>query len=1015
MAVRALVEQLEATADRQKERRELLRKLDEDLARTEHVAQLSLSDVHAAEGWLERWQAAEKDLTAAIEAVNAASAAAAKTKADLATLGAVAAAGIESLTRAETLVKQEDEHRKRAREATVAAETVEMPPVKRMHLALALLIPGAAAFFLGVLAFASWPVAGLGLAMVLSGTPLFVRWWLERARVIRERDHYYRQKSEATATAEKVSAELRGLLGQVRQPSVVAWRESWVRLEELRREQMRIENQLALATQARNSACEQITRARQALFELRLPVTADTKDRVKLTEAVRDLGQLVVERQQLLRDKAAVEKDIADEHIRLSTLYDDTAEAIRLLLPGAKPPDEPNITWARQMLAAATDLIDAAGRELADLLAAARVETPAELLDRWKKYQALLLRQESLVSQLQEHKKRLDDLLVRRRAHEDQVMRWLEIAGICPGRDVRDEEQRSFPGLAWRQDDIEQFMERHRQYRELRDALDEMPEEIPKLLRDVRQLLDEVHSSRQAIQQLRERLQTAVEILPTFGESVREAAAALDKITNEGGLALQTEGTGLPEALWPAELDGLLTELPTAGLIDRWSREISVTRQQATALLEAIVDQAGCDDVEAFRLRWQERQRLRQQLAEKQQARGMRQEAYDRQLARTLSLLAAEIEPILKAADLSLLGEEAGPADISMWQECFAHALERLDEVERIYGRRVELVARLQTRREELLTGQQALAELIGRRDQLLLQAGADSMSAFETLCEGYLQWKRTEADLNGKKEQLKAFVGETTPEEIEAELCARREEWTALSGLSGEQVVLSEQSRAYWEDELERAEKELARLRELKAEMQGDMKSRASACKDEERIAAEWDKIRREQKQLHEAMQAVMLAAKELDNAAEELHRQFAPMLNEKASEILKVLTRGRYERLAVSETLDIVLHEPEYAKAVSLDEVSHGTGDQVYLAFRLAAAEVICGDQWAPPLILDDAFAHYDDFRVREALRTLFEVSKRVQVLFFTCRLRELEMLPTLSKETGIGWRTIELKHST
>ena len=85
------------------------------------------------------------------------------------------------------------------------------------------------------------------------------------------------------------------------------------------------------------------------------------------------------------------------------------------------------------------------------------------------------------------------------------------------------------------------------------------------------------------------------------------------------------------------------------------------------------------------------------------------------------------------------------------------------------------------------------------------------------------------------------------------------------------------------------------------------------------------------------------------------------------------------------------------------------------MYLAFRLAAAEVICGDQWAPPLILDDAFAHYDDFRVREALRTLFEVSKRVQVLFFTCRLRELEMLPTLSKETGIGWRTIELKHST
>ncbi len=441
----------------------------------------------------------------------------------------------------------------------------------------------------------------------------------------------------------------------------------------------------------------------------------------------------------------------------------------------------------------------------------------------------------------------------------------------------------------------------------------------------------------------------------------------------------------------------------------------AVARQQASSLLAAIMDQAGSDDVEAFRLRWQERQHLRQQLAEKQHVRGMRQEAYDRQLARTLSLLAAEVEPILKAADLSLLEDETRAADIAVWQESFAHALERLDEVEEIHGYREEQVTELQARREELLKGQQTLTELIKRRDRLLGEAGADSISAFETLCEGYLQWRQTETDLTGKNEQLEAFLGETTPGEIEAELQARREEWMDLTGLSHEQVTLSERGRAFWEDELDRAENELAGVRERRAEMLGDMKSRANACEDEERIAAEWDRIRREQEQLQEAMQAVMLAAQELDSAAEEVHRQFAPMLNEKASEILKVLTRGRYERLAVSETLDIVLQEPDYAKTVALDDVSQGTGDQVYLAFRLAAAEVICGDQWAPPLIMDDAFAHYDDYRVQDALRTLFEMSKRVQVLFFTCRQRELEMLPRLSKETGIGWRTIELEHST
>ena len=94
-----------------------------------------------------------------------------------------------------------------------------------------------------------------------------------------------------------------------------------------------------------------------------------------------------------------------------------------------------------------------------------------------------------------------------------------------------------------------------------------------------------------------------------------------------------------------------------------------------------------------------------------------------------------------------------------------------------------------------------------------------------------------------------------------------------------------------------------------------------------------------------------------------------------------------------------------------MSLDNVSHGTCDQVYLAFRLAAAEAICGDDWAPPLILDDAFANYDDYRVQEALETLLYLSERVQVLFFTCRKRELAILDALEAKTGISKHVVEL----
>lgn len=1005
VAVRTLVDQLEAVLDRQNQRRATLQKLEEELEGTQHLALLTLSEVHAAEGWLGRWQAAEEELATAIEAVNAATAADAKSKTAMLPLQAVAAAGIESLTRAEGLVKQEADLRERARQSAAVAETLELPPVGRMRSALALMTPGFACMLLSFIAFRSVAMAGLGLAMILCGVPLLVKGALARRQVIQERDRHYGQRSEANAAAEKVSAEIRALLAEVRQPSVPAWRNSWARLEELQKQRATIQNQLTLATQRRASANGVIIQARQALSAISLPAAVGASDRLGLSKVIRGLGDAIVTRQEQLRDRLAVQRDLADEHARLSTLYDDTVDAIRLLFPDAEPPAEPNIAWVQEMLTTASSLVKGAGRELSSILEAAHVESPAELLHWWRRYQALMLQKEAVASQIREHENRLQAMLSRRRAHEDQVLRWLEMAGIHPGQRETEDELMDLP---WTSENIEHFMERHRRYKELRRDVEMMPQELPALVRDAQQLLDEVRSSREATQEFETRLQA----VPSLAEPVRQAAAALEKVASDSGLVYQVEGTGLPGLLWSADLDELLADLPTAGFMDRWGRAISAARQQALSLVEAIMEQAGTSDVAAFHWRWQEREHLRQQLGEKERVRAMCQEACERHLARALSLLVGEVEPVLKAAGLSLLGEGAQPADIRVWQETFDSALSRIDGVQEIYRHWIAQAAELQGQREAISERQDALEELVNQRDSLLMQAGVDSVSAFETLCENHLHWKQTVTDLDGKKRQLAAFLGEATLDEISAELQARQEDWSSLTGLPCEQVTPSEHGRIFWEDKLARAEGELTRLRELRAEMAGDMKSHANACEGEERVAAEWGIIKQDREQVQEAIRAVMLARQELDEASEEVHRQFAPVLNAKASEILHTLTHGRYERLAVSETLDIMLQDPEYARPVSLDAVSHGTGDQVYLAFRLAAAEAICGDRWAPPLILDDAFAHYDDHRVREALKTLLQVSQRVQVLFFTCRQRELEILPKLSKETGISWRVVELE---
>ena len=70
----------------------------------------------------------------------------------------------------------------------------------------------------------------------------------------------------------------------------------------------------------------------------------------------------------------------------------------------------------------------------------------------------------------------------------------------------------------------------------------------------------------------------------------------------------------------------------------------------------------------------------------------------------------------------------------------------------------------------------------------------------------------------------------------------------------------------------------------------------------------------------------------------------------------------------------------------------MSRGTADQMYFALRMAAGEAF--SKGAPmPVILDDAFAMYDDRRLFNTLRWLYKSGR--QVILCTCQTREEEML--------------------
>ena len=86
--------------------------------------------------------------------------------------------------------------------------------------------------------------------------------------------------------------------------------------------------------------------------------------------------------------------------------------------------------------------------------------------------------------------------------------------------------------------------------------------------------------------------------------------------------------------------------------------------------------------------------------------------------------------------------------------------------------------------------------------------------------------------------------------------------------------------------------------------------------------------------------------------------------------------------------------IHTP--SRVLGLHQVSGGTMQQIYFALRMAAAELLCGENRLP-ILLDEPFAFYDDARLEAALRWLKGCGR--QVIIFTCQRREKEILQKIN----------------
>lgn len=139
--------------------------------------------------------------------------------------------------------------------------------------------------------------------------------------------------------------------------------------------------------------------------------------------------------------------------------------------------------------------------------------------------------------------------------------------------------------------------------------------------------------------------------------------------------------------------------------------------------------------------------------------------------------------------------------------------------------------------------------------------------------------------------------------------------------------------------------------------------------------------------------IEAIEEAKRSIEDIAGEIRNSFGKKLNERASYYMSKITNGKYNRLTIDEKLNITINSKK--ALISALKLSKGTIEQVYMALRLAAADIIF-DKDKKPILLDDAFVMYDNKRMGNTLK--FMAENMEQVILFSCHTREKVMADKL-----------------
>lgn len=156
--------------------------------------------------------------------------------------------------------------------------------------------------------------------------------------------------------------------------------------------------------------------------------------------------------------------------------------------------------------------------------------------------------------------------------------------------------------------------------------------------------------------------------------------------------------------------------------------------------------------------------------------------------------------------------------------------------------------------------------------------------------------------------------------------------------------------------------------------------------------IVEELEELKQEREKLLNYNDTIEIAKEVLKESYDELKNNVGPEFDKKLSYIVGKITNNKYNDVYIDNEHNIKI-KTEHGEYVNLERFSTGTIEQVNLALRLAYIDTISKERL--PIILDEAFAFYDDERLANIMRFLSEEYIDRQVIIFTCSNREKKII--------------------